>query len=212
MKKWGGGHTLEPKKFNELLRRVNDDQKAYEEIYTYFQPKIVSYLARHYKNFSLAEDVVQDFFFKKLPTINTTEYIKFPLTWMRHACEKLLQTELRREKRKTTVEFNNSSMEKEVVSAIDEEIFAERHNSDDYFDTLLKAGIDIDCVDAFRKLGKNVVEIFIMRHCEGYSDEEIAATLNIKGNNLRVIAHRGKKILKILLNCVTILLFFQSIW
>jgi RNA polymerase sigma factor (sigma-70 family) len=184
-------------RFNELLRKLNYDESAYVELYRYFQPRAVFYLTNKYKNLGLAEDIVQDFFFRKQPIIKASEFIKKPARWIFYACEKLLQTELSREK--PTIEFNESEIEIEVAAAIDEDILAARHNSDDYFEILLDAGIDIKFVDVFRKIDRNLVEIFIMRYFEGFSDKEIAAKLGIRYDNLRKIAYRGKKILKNLL-------------
>jgi RNA polymerase sigma factor (sigma-70 family) len=179
-------------------------------LYRYFQPRIIIYLTERYKSKELAEDIAQDFFFKKLPKIKFTEYIEHPTSWVFYVCEKLLLTELR--KQNSEVEFNDNDeyLKVEVVAAIDETVLSTRHTSDEYFETLLLAGIDESIVEAFRKIDRTVAEIFIMRYYEGYSDKEIAEKLGKKYGNIRVLAHRGKGLLKILIKSVTNLFFFQS--
>lgn len=186
------GETVEAQKFNEFIKRIRFDKVAYAEIYRYYFPRAVIYLTKIFKDYYLAEDAAQEFFFDKLFRINIPDYIDSPLSWIFTSCRNLALNF--RDREISTIELRD-----EVIGAtlkeggFDEGLLSKRNETEDYFEALLAAGLSESIVEKFRKMDRDIVEIYILYYWEGLSQKEISEKLNLNYNTVKSKVKRWKK-------------------
>ena len=208
---------MDKERFNYLIKRINFDKEALIEIYTYYFPAVVFSLTKTIRDKELAKDIAQDFFYKKIFNITIPDYIEFPQTWILHSCKNLAFNYYKKEIK--TVEFREAILATNMTDddniQVDEERLSTRNqsqNDEQYFESLLYANISDDLVNAFKKLGRETTEIYILYYFEKFTQEEISKIMNINFSTLRSKIRRGAKLLKILLQTCNILLLFCGLY
>ena len=165
------------------------EKNKFEKIYERYKKMMFRIAMGFLKDKSDAEDVVQECFIKiirdlekiNLKSCNKTKV--FIAVIVRHTCI----DHLRKNKRSIeTQEYEQCAEEGKAMSSIIEEpseILINRQNYE-----LLKQKIaELDFI---------YEEVFLLRYEAGFSDEDIASTLNISPNTVRTRLSRAKSILR----------------
>lgn len=163
---------MDEQKFNRLLRRINTDSRAFEEIYNEYYGKVKLHVFRGFGKLVSAEDVAQDVFISLL-SLKPDEKIEHPTTWLMRLAENKAKDVLR-------VRHEEVSLSEllSVPFCIDS--------------TILRA----DMQAILRRLDPLSQQIIYLHIWEGYSYQEIAEELHITCSNVRVKVSRAYKIIK----------------
>lgn len=159
-------------RFNSLLRKLNNDTGAFEQIYSEYYPVVVLHIQRCYGNLVVAEDIAQDLFLKLL-NITPNDTIKYPTAWLFKLAENIAVDEIR----------------KHTCEAPLKDIVPAPFN----IDVLIQ---NADLKTYFLSLDETSQKILYMFYWEGYSFKEIAIELNLKYSSLRVKVFRAYSKLK----------------
>jgi len=158
-------HIQEPE---QLLWKtvVNDDEKAFEMLFSLFYPPLCIYAKRYIESKPIREDIVQDVFvslWENRKKLSITESVRYYLTFsVKNHCLNYLRREgLLFDYQKFTQENNTLSGQQDA--------------NDIYLLTELHELLD----KALSKLPDTYRKVFEMHRFEGKSYEEIAQTLNI---------------------------------
>lgn len=159
-------------KFNSLLRKMNNDVKAFEQIYSEYYPVVVLHIKRCYGNLVAAEDIAQELFFKLL-NLTPVDTIKYPTAWLFKLAENIAVDEIR----KHTCEVPLKDLAPAPFN----------------IDVLIQ---NADLNTYFLSLDETSQKILYMFYWEGYSFKEIAIELNLNYSSLRVKVFRAYSKLK----------------
>lgn len=160
------------KRFNNLIRESKSG-KAFEELYAWFYPKIVSHIYYKFGSRHLGEEVAQEFFLRLIRR-PPPDYIKKPTAWVYTVCDNIARDML--------------SSEKNYNAA-----YAQGENSpDDAFEKLLYG----EYKRQIEELDDDSRKIVTMHFYEGYSLREIADLLGKNYNTVRQKCARALKKLK----------------
>ncbi len=163
---------MEKRKFNIILKRIKNDDKAFEELYQYYARRIVFHLTPIYGR-ELAEDVSHEFFLKLISGKIEYKYIEKPTTWIYKCCDNIAKTRIR--------------LDSKYEPLYDNIEYKEFYES-------IEVKIDLDKLDQLSK------KIILMYYWEGYNLEEISEILKINYATVRKRHSRAigklKKILK----------------
>lgn len=166
---------MDPQKFNRLLRKINTDSRAFEEIYNEYYGKVKLHIMRGFGKLLSPEDVTQEVFLSLL-NLQIDKPIEHPTTWLMRLAENKAKDILR-------VRHEEVSLSEllPVPFCIDS--------------TILRA----DMQAIFRKLDPLTQQIIYLHIWEDYSYQEIADELHISCSNVRVKVSRAYKLIKKLL-------------
>ena len=160
---------------------VNDDEKAFEKIFTLFYPALFIYAKKFIEDKSVREDIIQDVFVslwedrkKRLIPSSLRNYL---MVSVRNHCLNFLKKE------KRIHQYRESAYKEQVVS--DEEKDA-IYTLTELYDMLEKA---------LKKLPDNYRIVFEMHRMEGEKYEDIAKKLNL---SLRTVKRYQSQALEIL--------------
>lgn len=183
---------------NEALvnRLKTGDQSAFERIYHLYKHPLFHFALRYLKDHELAEDALQDVFVKfwnARQSLDENLSVRgFLFTCMKRHVLNVIRTEQNRIKLAAL-----ASSEKPLFSNQTEEEVAYQES---------KSQIDkgIDTLSESRK------KIFLLSVIEGYSNQEIAAMLDISEHTVRSQISQSSKYMRKFLNRVISLLFALS--
>lgn len=171
---------MEEKKFNKLLRKAKTDEKAFNELYSYYYKRIVHEITS-YAGSDLAYDVAQIFFLNIIQRKKPFNFVHYPTAWVYTCCRNIAKK----------IMVNN---EKYIL--IDDNIEAESVIGHD------NLTIDLEWIDTVQPLVSDFDEetrkMLYLLYVKGYSLKEIAIITNIKyaavrKRHSRVIKHLKEK-------------------
>ena len=163
---------MDAKHFNRLLKEINNNDKAIEEIYRFYYSRAIKHFSLKY-DLTLAEDATQDFFINLLKICDKQDYINNPTGWIYTCIDNII-------KRKIQTESRYNAYVK--VAA--------------YSDSTELVENSIYVKQLLQKLNPMEQKIVYLTNWEGYSKKEVAEILNIKYDNVRKIYSRALKKLK----------------
>ena len=160
---------MEARRFNQLLKSISVSEKSFDELYDFYARRIVFRLSGIYGR-DLAEDVMQEFFFKLITGKKDYGYIEKPTSWVYKCAENLAKTKLR-----SKMPF--------------EQLTEENEYRRQYFDkTDIKEKLDV-----LDDVSRKIIELY---YWDGYNLEEISDVLQIKYATVRKKHSRAKAKLK----------------
>ena len=163
---------MEEREFNKYIKRLKTDKKAFDKLYNYYFPKIVTHIYVQYRDKELSRDVAQEFFVKLLsePKI---EHIYKPNSWVYTVAENIAKNMIRKYKTQQLTEATKLSVSDEYGY----ELYGE------YWDKL-------------NELDETTRRIVTMRAIERYRFDNIAAELDMKVATVRKKYSRAIKKLR----------------
>lgn len=82
------GKQMEEKRFNKLLNRAKTDEKAFDELYSFYYKRIVHDISS-YAGRDIACDVAQIFFLGIIQRKKPFKYICYPTAWVYTCCRNI---------------------------------------------------------------------------------------------------------------------------
>lgn len=104
---------MDSRNFNRLLKRYPYSHKAVDELFDYYYPLIVMYIAREFRGKIDGEDVAQEFFFRLFK--NKAYDIRAPDAWVRVVTKHIALEMLRKETRQQEAEARAAPPDKTEV-------------------------------------------------------------------------------------------------
>lgn len=160
------------KLFNKLINERHQDNSAIEEIYLYYNSKIILHLSYMFGQ-ELAEECSQEFFVKLLENYNDYKYIKYPTSWIYKCCENIAKRKIK-----------NKYFQFETLQ-VNENIFLLSENK-----------CYLDLYNEMDKLDVDSKQILIMIYWKGYNQKEISEIMNLTAVTVRKKHSRALKKLK----------------
>lgn len=84
---------LEVKRFNKLLRQAKYNEKAFDELYSFYYSRIIKHLQVRYGR-PLSEDVAQEFFINLITQDKDYNYVNSPTSWVYACCENIAKRKI----------------------------------------------------------------------------------------------------------------------
>ena len=168
---------------------MNKDILQY--IYYEYSREIYLYLYSLCHNQHLAEDLMQETFVKaflSLPNVN-----KNIRAWLYMVARNLFFNHYRREKVERDFLKSKGYKPQGRFNAVDMQNVESEHSVLDYF---LKKERYANLYKGINMLDFEKREVLVLQYFSGFSQKEISGFLKITLENVRVLAHRGKKELK----------------
>lgn len=157
---------------NSLLRQLYE--KYYKEIYLY--------LFSLCKSQEIAEDLVQETFLKAL--LSLTDNHTNMRAWLYMVSRNLYFNYAKKESRKVSLdEDETTALEGMVTAGVLEKLLQDERKK------ILYKGL--------LKLDEKKREVLLLQYFGGLSQREIAAVLKLTAENVRILAYRGKKELRL---------------
>lgn len=173
-----------------LVRAGRGDVEAFGELIERHQGAVYRYCWRIFRNHHTAEDLAQELFVKLFRHAPQYEPAGHFTTYMYRILTNLCFDVLRRRKRRKVTEAG------ELDPVLSEGTDLEPVDDDVDFDASLRRREAHDAVhDAVAALPVEVRKAVELREIEGLSYREIAQVLDLSGNEVKVLLHRGRKIL-----------------
>ncbi len=154
------------------------DSKLLKELYNKFYRELYLYLYSLSKNREITEDLVQETFLKAILSLSDSH--SNMRAWLYMVARNLYYNFAKKEKPKESLE------EAEQIPS----------DSEPVIEKIIKDERRRLCFEALQKLGGAKKEVLMLQYFGNLSQKEIAATLNITPENVRVLSYRGKKELK----------------
>lgn len=154
------------------------DSKLLKELYNKFYRELYLYLYSLSKNREITEDLVQETFLKAILSLSDSH--SNMRSWLYMVARNLYYNFAKKEKNKEPLE-GAEQIPSDSEPVIEKIIKDERRRL---------------CFEALQKLGGAKKEVLMLQYFGNLSQKEIAATLNITPENVRVLSYRGKKELK----------------
>jgi RNA polymerase sigma-70 factor (ECF subfamily) len=176
-------------------RMILGDKTAFELLFKYYYPRLVIFASNIVVNRDEAEEIVQDFFvrlWEKKSSIKTNNPLKSYL--------------FASVKNRSINFLKSAQVKKNVIDELNRQMEIEmRYNPDIYTDTELQGKFK----KAFAQLPPRTAEVFTLSRFKGFSNDEIANSLNLSKRTVETQISNALKILrKELQEYFTLLLFF----
>lgn len=154
------GEKVEAKKFNKLLKQINSNKFALNEIYSFYYKRIVIFLLPDYGEY-IAVEVAQDFFVHLCDIAQKQDYVEYPTSWIYKCCDNMA-------KRKISYQSRLTELPDNIVAKqdVDKTIYGELY-------------------DQLKLLDDTSQKIIKMYYWYGYSLKEIANMLGKKHSAIR---------------------------
>ncbi len=156
------------------------DTQLLKKLYQKYQKEIYLYLYSLCKNWDLAEDLMQETFLKAiLSLLDTHANVR---AWLYMVARNLYFNHSKKEKKQVSLEeFGDEICDERTVEVLEHLLQDERRRLLYY---------------ALQRLNKDKREVLMLQYFAGMSQKEIAALLRKTPENIRILAHRGKKELR----------------
>lgn len=161
------------------------EQTILKQLYEKYQKEIYLYLLSLCKNRQLAEDLLQETFLKAI--LSLSEHHTNMRAWLYRVARNLYLNARKKERRLISLEDVQSMQTK------DETDFWE-NTPEKYLITEEKHQI---LYQAIASLSGQKKEILLMQHMGGLSQREIASILHLTPENVRVLAYRARRELRV---------------
>jgi len=173
-----------------LVRAGRGDVEAFSELIERHQGAVYRCCWRIFRNHHTAEDLAQEFFVKLFRHAARYEPAGHFTTYMYRVLTNLCFDVLRRRKRRKVTEAG------ELDPVLSEGTDLEPVDDEVDFDARMRKVEAYDAVhDAVAALPVEVRKAVELRELEGLSYREIAQVLDMSGNEVKVLLHRGRKLL-----------------
>ena len=173
-----------------VVRAGQGDVEAFASLLERHQGAVYRYCWRVFRNHHTAEDLTQEFFVKLFRNAAKYEPAGHFTTYMYRVLTNLCFDALRRRKRRRSTE----SLHLDPVLSEGTELEPAAPSSDlDAGLVRLEAGDAVH--DALERLPEHVRKAVELREFEGLSYREISRVLDLSLNEVKVILHRGRKML-----------------
>lgn len=166
--------TMDEKRFNALMRKIRQSESSFQILYRFYRNRVVFFLSQKY-GLTIAEDAVQEFFYRLPHIALKQEYIKNPSAWVYISCENCAKRMVEKSFREIPVEH-----------------FPDQETKDE-FDLLIDKADLQEAVDRLDDISKRIVLLF---YVYGYEQKEIAKMTGLSEEAVRQRHHRAKKIIK----------------
>ncbi len=173
-----------------LVRAGQGDVEAFGVLLDRHQGAVYRYCWRIFRNHHTAEDLAQDFFVKLFRNAARYEPAGHFTTYMYRVLTNLCFDALRRRKRRRTTE----SLRLDPVLSEGTELEPEAAPLD-LDERLVRAEAGDAVHAALERLPEHVRKAVELREFEGLSYREISRVLDLSLNEVKVILHRGRKML-----------------
>lgn len=174
--------------FNRLLSRISVSDKAFEELYDYYYPRIVLHIKMKYHNVD-ASDIAHEFFLNLIRT-KSFKYIKHPSSWVYACCDNII-------KKSSNREFEEISEITDILCAdylCDTE--GKESNLSDFFNSK-ETDYYLSCLT--NEEDKKIIYLY---YWMGYTLREIAGIMKLKNATVKQRFSRAmKKIKKFAFEC-----------
>lgn len=149
----------------------------FEQVYTDNYMLILKYVLKKVNNYSLAEDLTSDIFFKAFKNYDRYDPEKASVkTWLFRITENHLK---------------NYYRDRKVFSDINDESITEGENEDLMLQAALLQEFRDILADAFEYLSEKQRRVIILKYFYNKKSNEIAVTLNTTAGNVRIISKRA---------------------
>ena len=162
------------------------DNDVLAVVYRTYSREIYLYLYGLSHNRQLSEDLMQETFAKALITVATAD--KGRRAWLYKVARNLYFNTYRKDKR-LIIGLENARNKAEIREEIEESPLSK----------LLRTEREKAFYKALNKLEGKKREVLLLQYFSGLSGKDIAKLLNITTENVRILAFRGKKELKLYL-------------
>lgn len=156
------------------------ENQILKQLYQKYQKEIYLYLLSLCKDFQLAEDLTQETFLKALLSLSDSHTNM--RAWLYMVARNLY--------------YNYRKKERNNVSLGELEGNLQDEKAEELLMRLLKNERARILYQAMQQLGEPKREILTLQYYGGMSQKEIAAFLRLTPENVRVLAHRGKRELR----------------
>lgn len=156
------------------------DNRQLRQLYQKYQKEIYLYLYSLCKNRDLAEDLVQETFLKailSLPDDHTNMR-----AWLYMVARNLYFNHRKKESKNVSLEDIGNNLVDDMSSEVLQHLLLDERRQILY--------------QALQHLNESKREILVLQYFGGLSQKEIAALLRKTPENIRILAHRGKKELR----------------
>lgn len=156
------------------------DNRLLRQLYQKYQKEIYLYLYSLCKNRDLAEDLVQETFLKailSLPDDHTNMR-----AWLYMVARNLYFNHRKKESKNVSLEDIGNNLVDDMSSEVLQHLLLDERRQILY--------------QALQHLNESKREILVLQYFGGLSQKEIAALLRKTPENIRILAHRGKKELR----------------
>ena len=154
------------------------DSRLLNELYRKYYRELYLYIYSLSRNKEVTEDLVQETFLKAI--LSLSESHTNMRAWLYTVARNLYFNFAKKEKAKEPLE-NVKELPSDSLSVLEHIIENERRRL---------------CFEALQNLEGIKKEVLVLQYFGGLSQKEIAATLRITPENVRVLSYRGKKELK----------------
>jgi len=151
-----------------------------KQLYEKYQREIYLYLLSLCKNTELAENLMQETFLKALLSLSNNHTNM--RAWLYLVARNLY--------------FNYRKKEHKNIDIHEVEEFLQDEKSEELMERLLKEERHRLLYQSLQYIGEQKKEILVLQYFGGLSQKEIARLLQISPENVRILAHRGKKELR----------------
>lgn len=156
------------------------DTQLLKKLYQKYQKEIYLYLYSLCKNWDLAEDLMQETFLKAILSLPDSH--ANVRAWLYMVARNLYFNHSKKEKKQVSLEeFGDEICDERTVEVLEHLLQDERRRLLYY---------------ALQRLNKDKREVLMLQYFAGMSQKEIAAFLRKTPENIRILAHRGKKELR----------------
>ncbi len=168
----------------ESIKKGNQSDFAF--LIDKYKNKAFSLLVRMLKNEMEAEEVLQDCFLKAFKSLGSFRYEAKFSTWFYKIVYNTALTRLSAKKRKTENDMTSIDDLRNLRSTSDYRI-TEKENISEFIHEIIE------------KLPANYASVINMFYMDNMSCEEISETMNVSVNNVKVMLHRSRNVLRDLL-------------
>ncbi|WP_027420008.1 RNA polymerase sigma factor [Crocinitomix catalasitica] len=169
----------------DLMRRFTDgDRKAFEEIYQRYESYMVNFFYRKlWQDRIKAEDFAHDLFAKLIDNPKVFNADRNFKTWLFSVANNMCKNEYKKQEIRKPTGYDMP----EGFQSVDNEELQDRQVDKDSFNEELKG--------ALANLGEKHSAVFMLRHFEGLSINEIGEVLEINAGTVKSRLHHATKFL-----------------
>jgi RNA polymerase sigma-70 factor, ECF subfamily len=179
--------TLDPDEDGAVLRRAaGGDEQSWQQLFDRWKKPLLSYFYRSLGSMPDAEDLTLDVFVRLNRAAGTYEPRARFSTFLFHIARNVLLNEFRRRHRKPAQPVPPESFDYVV--------------SPDHEDSRRLAELEEVFQEALGQLPESQRTVLLLIHQQGLEPSDVAATLGITENTLRVQLHRARQRLKQLMS------------
>lgn len=172
-----------------VLRCIDGEIEAYEELVNRYKNKVFAVVYRMVGHYQEAEDITQEVFLNVYNKLGQFDAEKKFAPWLYRIATNTTISHLRKNKNKATLNFD------EVFSSLYSDFFPSYQAIDPLLN-MERIELREELKKAINKLPENYRIIILLRYQLELSNQEIAQVLNIKKENVEVKIHRARKALR----------------